>query len=327
MKHFFRGLGWVIQAIFWARETAGFLETNFTNAIFTAGAVGLFGYVAYHEYLCYVRNEELRPLRFLAGIAFFAGTAYYLIEGIPEISGALVLVTAKVTVGLMNGFGFDYHLGSLGYDSVRGSFIPVHPGAISIILGCTGIQAMVIFAAAILSVKADRKRKYKAFLGTVPVIFVLNQVRNIGIIYLVDHQGFNFEFVHSYVGKFFSLIVLIYLAMFVFDTLPEVHNNILGLFDLPKRDKLGVVDGYVPYKGQNAGKKDDESKEKKEGAAEKKDSEVEELEKEDDGGSDEGSQEDVKEGAKEEKGPEEVEEKDGEEEGEKDDQKEGDEEK
>ena len=40
---------------------------------------------------------------------------------------------------------------------------------------------------------------------------------------------------HNVIGKAGSLIALIVLAFIVFDLLPELHDNIMDLFNLPKR--------------------------------------------------------------------------------------------
>jgi hypothetical protein len=52
--------------------------------------------------------------------------------------------------------------------------------------------------------------------------------------------GFDsFEWMHSYVGKIGSLLALVIIALAVFTLLPELHSNILDLFDLRKRNKPG----------------------------------------------------------------------------------------
>jgi archaeosortase A (PGF-CTERM-specific) len=83
------------------------------------------------------------------------------------------------------------------------------------------------------------RRKWKAFLVTIPVIYLLNLVRNVGVTYGVFELGMSFEVVHNYIAKTGSLIAMVVLAIIVFRMLPEVHNYILNLFALPKR-KRGV---------------------------------------------------------------------------------------
>ena len=94
----------------------------------------------------------------------------------------------------------------------------------------------MIFIGAIAAVtNADSHRRWKAFLVTVPVIYVLNIIRNIGVIYGIEVLDYSFEFMHHVVGKIGSLLALIILAYFAFSFLPELFDNIMGLADLPKR--------------------------------------------------------------------------------------------
>jgi len=78
-------------------------------------------------------------------------------------------------------------------------------------------------------------RRLRAFLITVPVIYLLNLLRN-GIVTWLTYTGtMEFEPAHNYVGKGGSLFALVFLAVATFSILPELHDNILGLFDLPMR--------------------------------------------------------------------------------------------
>jgi archaeosortase A (PGF-CTERM-specific) len=124
--------------------------------------------------------------------------------------------------------------------------------AVTIILACTAVQSVMIFVGAIFSTEgASRHRLAKAYLYTAPPIYLLNLLRNAGIVYGFKVQGWNpwlgsidtFELWHSYIGKGGSLIALVLIALAVFKTLPELHSNILDLFDLPKRKKPGFFGG------------------------------------------------------------------------------------
>ena len=71
---------------------------------------------------------------------------------------------------------------------------------------------------------------------TVPVIYILNLIRNVSVIYL-SYEKIDMDIAHNLIGKGGSLIALIILAYITFNVLPELHENILGLFDLPKRKR------------------------------------------------------------------------------------------
>lgn len=88
---------------------------------------------------------------------------------------------------------------------------------------------------------SDRERKLKAFMYTVPVIYFANLFRNAGVIYVVWNGIVEFDVAHHYYAKSLALILLIILTFIVFDLLPELHENIVGLGDLVNR-KRGELD-------------------------------------------------------------------------------------
>ena len=142
--------------------------------------------------------------------------------------------------------------------------------SISIILACTGIEAIVIFLGAFIAFEprkepwkgykkvsrtvkgymkmSSRERRVRALLYTIPPIWVLNIVRNVSIIYLVDNNITSFDVAHGYAGKAFSFLVLLALAMIVFDLVPEIYDDLLDLYRLgkpPKKDDKAVGDERV----------------------------------------------------------------------------------
>jgi exosortase/archaeosortase family protein len=100
---------------------------------------------------------------------------------------------------------------------------------------------MLIFIAAIYCVQALKKQKWKAFFAIIPVIYVLNLIRNVGIIYMMDELGWSYDVAHNTVGKGGSFIALIILAFVAFKLLPELLDNIWGIIDLKDRQKKKEV--------------------------------------------------------------------------------------
>ena len=68
-----------------------------------------------------------------------------------------------------------------------------------------------------------------------PTIYLLNLIRNAGVIYGMEEFGLSFYTMHNVIGKLGSLIALIILAFIAFDILPELYDGVVGLFNLPKR--------------------------------------------------------------------------------------------
>lgn len=256
--------GWVLIGGYWPTQAPHFLAIDdVVNALFTILALPFFLYLAYHEVLSYQRNEDPRGLRWMTGTAFTAAVLYYFFHQWEPAAKFMIETVAAQTLWLLNATHGGYTSGAFvpvsatggsgGAGSVIGSFtgayelvpgyVPIYltnnnillPGIISIVLACTAMQAISIFAGAIAVAPSSRKRKVQAFLATVPVIYGLNLLRNWGIIYGVDVLAMDFAFLHNWVGKGGSLVALIVLAVVTFELLPEVHESILEVMDLPKR--------------------------------------------------------------------------------------------
>jgi archaeosortase A (PGF-CTERM-specific) len=247
-KHLITAAGWAVFAMYWATQPE-FLyyneEGDIVNAVFCIVGVYFLFYIAYHEYLSHTRKEEVKSLTFLAGSTFIAGFFYFLIEKIPVFAGSLIKVVADQTVWVMKAIGYNVRAGAISYgDTIT---VPVYFNgnhSVQLILACTGLQSMMIFIGVIAALRGvDTRRRVKAFMVTVPVIYVLNIVRNVGVIYGVEVLHQTFYFMHNVVGKAGSLIALIVLAYLAFDILPELYDSIYSIFELPKRN--GPVEIFI----------------------------------------------------------------------------------
>ena len=114
---------------------------------------------------------------------------------------------------------------------------------------------------------SDRRRKAFALLTVIPVIFFTNIFRNVGIISAVYSDiiptfGTSlspFEIAHNYLSKALSLAMMMFLTWVLFEYLPELQENLMGLFDLFKRDRKGmIVDGRLDMKYVRGGETADE---------------------------------------------------------------------
>jgi archaeosortase A (PGF-CTERM-specific) len=115
--------------------------------------------------------------------------------------------------------------------------------AVTIVFACTALQSVMIFVGAIAFTKADTTRKLKAYAISVPTIYLLNLFRNAGIIYGYRVKNWtlfgldSFTFMHSYVAKLGAIVALVAIALAVFRTLPELHENILDVLSLHRRER------------------------------------------------------------------------------------------
>ncbi|MHB9286566.1 archaeosortase A [Halobacteriales archaeon Cl-PHB] len=115
------------------------------------------------------------------------------------------------------------------------------PITYTIVLACTGIGSMAIMAGLIAAVDAPLARKSKAFLVAIPVIYVLNLVRNVFIGLGFGHQyfqilpdlttalfGLESSFMVSYIwadriiAQSASVLALVAITYLIVQELPEV---------------------------------------------------------------------------------------------------------
>ena len=205
-------------------------------------------WVAWHEWRSYQWHEDPEALRWFAGASAISAATYFLVYETPVITKFIIHQTALQSAWLYNVVFFGSAPRATVIQDAAGEshiFLPGNDYAVTVVLACTAIQSIMIFVGAIWCLKAPSRRKWIAYAITAPVVYFLNLFRNAGIIYGYKDLGWGmfgiepFEWMHSYVGKIGSLVALIVIALGVFATLPELHGNILDLFDLRKRNKPG----------------------------------------------------------------------------------------
>ena len=198
------------------------------------------------------------------GAMAYAGGPYLLIAHVPWLSVlAIWFVASQVALFYrMSGTG-DIHLGETFVQTESG---PIEWGewsgnrwfstetfgefpyqteliagdgtaiGINFVLACTALQSMVIFIGAISVLDLDWRRRIRALIFTVPVIHILNVFRNVGLIWM--HQTYTswsyfgmsvFEFGHNYASRFVSLFAMFFMALIMFEILPELHRHIVRL--------------------------------------------------------------------------------------------------
>ncbi|MEC7135417.1 MAG: archaeosortase A [Candidatus Thermoplasmatota archaeon] len=250
-------VGWLLLGFFWWIQVEHYILANDpVNGFICALAMPFFGYLAIHEYLSIRWNSKYEPLRWLAAMTVVAGGIYFFVERVPILSGWLIQVVAEQSIWILNSFDFSTSLGSLDYGEGSRYYRPVSENeevlisveagdwrspdsiSLSIVLACTALQSMIIFVGGVVCTKAPLKRRFYAFLATVPAIYLLNLIRNAGVIWLTYEHIWGddtFFLAHSVLGKVGSLIALVFLAIAVFHFLPEMQESILGVIDLPLR--------------------------------------------------------------------------------------------
>jgi archaeosortase A len=225
--------GWGLFAFFWATMPS-FLYLSEDGDIFNA-AVCIIGvyvltYLAYHEWLSLRRNSTVYCLNWIAGGTFLAGIIYFTIENgiVPGLKDWLIETVAAQSTDLLHLFGVNA--------SRYQDLIVYNNSPVTIIFACTAIQSMVLFVGMIGALsRATAKRKAMGLLATVVPVYLLNLVRNAGVVFMVGSGLVSFDIAHNVIGKAGSLIALIILLFITFKIVPELYDEIVGIIDLPKQ--------------------------------------------------------------------------------------------
>ena len=243
--------GWLLLASYWGVELLGYLraEQRFDAAV--ALTVLLFcvllaGHAAAvtadaADAAADSGGERRRFMTLMARVGFICGVCYLPFSEIKPLGELLIYATAALTAAAIN-FLHGVGLLSLSVRAEFPAFIHAENAAalppVEIILACTAIQSIVIFTGIIFGVEAPLDRKIKAFLVSVPVIFVLNVFRNVFVTAAYFEAWFggdNFEsfyIAHHVVARVFVLGSLVAIAYAVFATLPETVDLVEKLLTL-----------------------------------------------------------------------------------------------
>jgi archaeosortase A (PGF-CTERM-specific) len=232
--------GWMLFSFFWALLPRFLYDSeggDIFNAVVCIIGVYILIYMAYHEWLSIQRKNHPLCLNWIAGGTFFAGIIYFTIDSsiFPELKTGLIELVAAQSAGVLQLFGLEAYR--------EGSLIVYNGVPITIIFACTAVQSMVLFVGMIGALQGiSMKRRLTALAATVIPIYFLNLIRNAGVVYMVGADITSFEMAHNVIAKVGSLIALIALLFVTFKIVPELYDEILCIFDLPKRK--GPVENF-----------------------------------------------------------------------------------
>ena len=241
-------LGWAVFSLYCVSEVSYYLNKGeYFDAtiaiIFLAFTLLLAALMVKPPSLLSEKDEEDLFLT-ITRIAVITAAFYFPFAEIPALETLIIAVTTKITTTVLTFFNVGvYMVYPSSIYSTTSSFHAVYK-PIEIILACTAIQSMVLFAGLALGVNAPRERKLKAFLVSVPSIYVLNIVRNVFVAAAYFGEWFgssplqSFYIAHGVIARIFVMVSLVAVAYAVFIILPEALDLIEDFFRviLRKRD-------------------------------------------------------------------------------------------
>ena len=150
----------------------------------------------------------------ITNIALITAAFYFPFAEISYLETLLIYITTEITTTVLNLFNVGvYMVYPSSIYTTNSSFHEVYK-PIKIILDCTAIQSMVLFIGLVFGVSAPLRRKLKAFVASVPTIYVLNIVRNVFVAAAYFECWFgspleSFYIAHGVIAKIFVMISLI----------------------------------------------------------------------------------------------------------------------
>ncbi|MBN2111298.1 MAG: archaeosortase A [Methanosarcinaceae archaeon] len=232
-KHDLRKLlgaaGWVFFAIHWFYQPVHYFKiADYFNValVIAAGLVCLIiAYTMAREYR--YPDNRYSDVTTMATSATALGSLFYF--PFAQMQSLNVWIISLVTDNVL----WALQLLNLPAELTTWNKIGLNGYQVEIILACTAIESIALFIGLIASVNAPLKKHAMAFLVSVPVIYVLNIIRDVFVIIAYAYQWFgpnSFEIAHHTIAKIGSGIALFVIAYAVMRILPELIELIEGLW-------------------------------------------------------------------------------------------------
>ena len=237
-------VAWGLFAAFWLVLVPHFVFTQ-KSIVEGIGSIAAVPLSAYAGYRLYLGRDSLFVLTRAVGIM---GLLYLPFSYLPFVAAnparqfLVETVTAQTNL-LLNAIGVEPTLvrGDGGYLNMFVFPGNIRPITYSIIIACTGVGSMSIVAGLVLAVRAPLRRKARALAVSLPVIYVLNLLRNVFIATAFGQQRMQWfvdeittafgtsdpQMVSYYIsdrllGQFGSVIALVIIMWLIVRELPEV---------------------------------------------------------------------------------------------------------
>lgn len=254
------GAGWIFFAIYWALQPLYYIKEGDLTMIlltlvvaFTCITIAhlMFGF---YEYLKKgIPNDspidKKKTLTTVTTITAVGCLFYFPFSEIESLNHFLISTVTSQSFWLAQMAGFPV-------ERLDWNMIMLEGYRIEIILACTAIESIALFFGIILGIKAETKRILMALMASVPVIYILNLIRNAFVIGAYGyswfgagpmtvnilgnefflHESASFYLGHHIIAKGGSGIALFFIAYAVLKLLPELLDIIDNLVLLIRED-------------------------------------------------------------------------------------------
>jgi archaeosortase A (PGF-CTERM-specific) len=254
------GIGWIFFAVYWALQPLYYIkEGDFSMVILMLVVALICLIIAHLMFITYSQYKKgmlqdnptnrTKTLMSTTTVTAIGALFYFPFAQIGSLNHSLISTVTSQTFWLSQQVGFPV-------TRLDWNMIMLEGYRVEIILACTAIESIALFFGLILGIKANRKKIFLALMASVPVIYILNIIRNTFVIgaygykwfgtgpmvlnilgneYFL-HQSASFYIGHHIIAKLGSGIALFFIAYAVLKLLPELLELIDDLWLLIKED-------------------------------------------------------------------------------------------
>jgi archaeosortase A (PGF-CTERM-specific) len=261
------GIGWIFFAIYWALQPLYYIKEGDVSMVilmlFVALVCLIIAHLMFDTYLKAKKGilhdnptNRTKTLMATTTVTALGALFYFPFAQIESLNHSLISTVTSQTFWLSQQVGFPV-------TRLDWNMIMLEGYRVEIILACTAIESIALFFGLILGIKADKKKILLALMASIPVIYILNLIRNTFVIgaygykwfgtgpmivqlfgkeYFL-HQSASFYIGHHIIAKGGSGIALFFIAYAVLKLLPELLDLIDNLWLLIKEDVRNIFRG------------------------------------------------------------------------------------
>lgn len=253
------GIGWGVFSIHWSYQPLHYLKImDYANMLLTI-AVSLFcllvAYIMLLEYrkgpLTIKNNREVLHSKFsdqfeadslditsmLTSASALGALVYFPFANFTSLNTWIIGGVTSQVFWVLQYFEVPAYMKAWNMISLNGY-------TVEIILACTAIESIALFMGLIGAVRAPLNRMAMAFIVSVPVIYILNLIRDIFVVVAYGEQWFgadSFIIAHNYIAKAGSGIALFVISYVVLRILPELFGMIDGLWVILSKELKSLL--------------------------------------------------------------------------------------
>ena len=253
------GIGWGTFSIYWSYQPFYYLKVlDYVNVLLSI-VVTLFcifvAIIMFHEYreghLCLLNNRQILQSKYstldkvdfrnvtsmLTSACALGALVYFPFANSPYLNTWIIGGVTSQVVWILQYFDIPAYMEDWNLITLNGH-------TVRIILACTAIESMALFMGLICAVRAPLSRLATAFVVSVPVIYVLNLIRDIFVVVAYGEQWFgvnSFIIAHNYIAKLGSVMALFIISYAVLRILPELLEMIDALLVILSEELKSLV--------------------------------------------------------------------------------------